>query len=104
MCQSGFTSVTAFNLVPRVPHLTAPGASAGGGKMRDPGNEVVLHGDGTCAMCTTIRWARPLNRGDRLMGVNLQYFTDNFGTLVLVQALAGVILLCYFARSFTLLK
>ena len=35
------TKVLQINLVPRVSHLTAPwGERAGGGKMRDPGNEV----------------------------------------------------------------
>ena len=28
------------NLVPRVSHYTAPSIAPGGGKMRDPGNEV----------------------------------------------------------------
>ena len=32
----------ACNLVPRVSHLPATEARGGGGKMRDPGNEVVM--------------------------------------------------------------
>ena len=31
-----------YNLVSRVSHLTAPWGERGGGKMKDPGNEVVM--------------------------------------------------------------
>ena len=51
MHESGFTAITACNLIPRISHLTTPGARAKGGKMRDPGNEVVLHDDGACVTC-----------------------------------------------------
>ena len=33
------------NLVPRVSHLTAPLFAPGGGKLRDPGNEVAILND-----------------------------------------------------------